>query len=133
MNKEQLNKKLFKAVENNNIKEVKALIKKNADVNARDIEDISVLSLTAKNNFFDIAKLLTENGADVNAKDKYLGATALAWVSVYDDKTDIAKLLIEKGADVNAKDKYGNSILTLTKNRKKNKIIKFLIENGAKE
>ena len=30
MNKEQLNKKLLEAVENNNIKEVKALIEKNA-------------------------------------------------------------------------------------------------------
>ena len=69
MNKEQLNQKLFQAAENDNIKDVKALIEKGADVNAKDKEDISVLSLTAKNNFLNIAKFLIENGADVNAKE----------------------------------------------------------------
>ena len=133
MNKEQLNQKLIEAIEGEDVNKAKILIEKGADVNARDKEDISVLSLTAQNNLLDIAKLLIEKGADVNETDKFLGATALAWVSVYDDKTEVAKLLIENGADVNATDKFGNSILTSTKNRKKNKIIKFLIENGAKE
>lgn len=54
----------------------KLLIKKGADVNARDQNGLTPLMHTAENNLFELAKLLLENDADVNLKDMY-GNTAL--------------------------------------------------------
>jgi ankyrin repeat protein len=48
-----------------------------------------------------------------------------------DEKLEIVKLLLAKGADINAKDKYGRTALFPAYKNKNNKIIVYLLENGA--
>ena len=129
MNKEQLNEKLFQAVENNNIKEVIALIEKNADVNARDKYGWTAL-IEAAGRSLDIVKLLIESGANVNIKDKN-GWTALMEAAKHDFDTAIPKLLIKKGANVNEKTTDSWTALMIAAEEYSYNVIKLLIEKGA--
>ena len=111
---------LITAVKNGDLKLTKLLIEYNADINAKNRDDETLL-LQTKN--VEMAKLLIENGADVNARNR-------------DDETplhrtkeiEMAKLLIGNGADVNARNRDNETPLHRTKDIK---IAKLLIENDA--
>ena len=45
----------------------------------------------------------------------------------------MVKYLVSKGANVNARSKTGQSALTLATDRKKQDIVEFLKQHGAKE
>ena len=148
--------KLLKAVQENEIKKVKDLIAQGASVNARtefgetplhlaQSKEMAELLLSkgadihAKDDEFgmtplfnapqEIFKLLISKGADVNVRSKK-GLTPLAW-SAYGDDLDRIKLLISKGADVNAGDDYLKTPLHIVSNWNRIEIAKFLISKGA--
>jgi ankyrin repeat protein len=103
MTQEQLNDDLFQKVRYGRIKDVKILLGKGANPNARDaLKEITALMKAAIQEQFDICTLLIENGADIEAKTSY-NWTALM-VAAYKGHTKICKLLIEKGANVGARD-----------------------------
>ena len=85
---------------------MKLLIKKGADVNAKDNskDGKTALLLAASAGQKDVVKLLIEKCAKLEAKDSE-GGTALLWAASEGHK-DVVELLIERHADVNAKEKF---------------------------
>ncbi|MBE6463310.1 MAG: hypothetical protein E7005_06115 [Alphaproteobacteria bacterium] len=128
----EVGKKLIKACqgkEKKDVKEIKELIDKGADVNQIDISGISALGYASSWGHKEIAELLIQNGADVNQKSVN-GINALGYASNWGHK-EIVKLLISRGADVNAKNELGNTALIRASKRGYEEIVELLIQNGA--
>ncbi len=118
------------AVRSGNLAEVKILLKKGADVNAKDETDfMTPLHYATVYGHKEIVELLIEKGADVNAKDE-TDFTTLHYATVYGHK-EIVELLIEKGADVNAKDETDFTPLHYATVYGHKEIVELLIEKGA--
>ena len=147
---EYANTKLQVAVRKEDTAKVRQLIKKGANVNAKDKYGMTALhwvTVTAADaddagaeNVLMIAKLLIDNGADVNAKGDGGGTplhTAASLRPRAHTNTElvaaVVKLLIDNGADVNAKDRGdGTPLDEATRFGDKNPLIKkLLIDNGA--
>ena len=81
MTQEELNKKLFDAVENNDIDGVKEALSLGADVNAVDDYGNTALISACMWGYTNIVELLLEYGADINIKNNK-GLTALGILKV---------------------------------------------------
>jgi len=128
LNAQTASSKIFEAVKNNNIKEVKILLDKGADPNSVDEDGDYLLMNAALYSSVECMQLLIEKGSFVNAKNK-IDETALMW-SVHDFAK--MKLLIQHGADVNAKAKTGNTPLLIAAiGYGKYDALKLLLDKGA--
>jgi len=122
-------KSLHEAAAVGDIEQVKSLISKGADVNARDVWDQTPLHRAAAYGHKDLAELLIAKGADVKAQSKGASTYGTAlYAAATEGHKDVAELLIANGADVNAKDRYGYTPLYLAW---KSDIAELLIVNGA--
>lgn len=111
---EKLNEKLLEVCEEGNIKKVKSLIKRGANVNYLNPYRITALMEATRKGHKDICELLIANGADIN-QDSVYAWTALMYAAEY-GYSDICKLLIENGADVDylgGEDWHNTSALSL--------------------
>ena len=139
MHKEELNQKLFKAIEDSKpISEIEALIKQGADVNARDNAEQTPIHLrggtplhiafmlsgesSCTKSFVNIAELLIKHGADVNA----LNDRKQTPLHMIVDDLYTAELLIAHGADVNSRDIEGKTPLHYN-----SFLFEILIKHGA--
>lgn len=120
---------LMLAVLDNDVKQVRELLKRGADPNSSSQEGWTPLLRAAQDKNLEIIRMLLDKGANINAKLKD-GETPLR--IALSDKPDIEvmKFLLSKGADINAKDKDGETVL-LYAIRFKPEFVKFLIDNGA--
>ncbi len=116
-----LNEDLFEAVRKGDKKRVVTLIKKGADINAKDSGSWTPLHVAADRGRIEIAKLLLKKGADVKAKTKD-GRTPLHGAASYGNR-EIAKLLIAKEADVNARTKAGKTPLDFAESEEMKKLL----------
>jgi ankyrin repeat protein len=109
------------------VEEIKALLDKGADVNAKDKRGKTALILASLQGAVseegyrretspqgvkcrvDTVSLLLEKGADVNAKDQD-GGIALMEATFW-GRVKVAELLMSKGAEVNAKNQRGETVL----------------------
>ena len=96
---------LIRAAEKGNLGEVRALLAKGANVNARDKDGITALMMAASGGHLDVVRVLLAQGADVNAKvnNAQTGGvdwTALSWASGH--HPEVVLELLDKGADINA-------------------------------
>jgi ankyrin repeat protein len=123
------NEELLEASRIGDIEKVKKLLKKGADVNAKDNYGFTPLHDAAFFGRIEVVKLLIEKGANVNAKDN-LGSTPLHLAAII-RRIEVVKLLIEKGANVNAKDNVGWTPLHWAAFAGHIEVVKLLIENGA--
>src|SRR4030095_3210972 len=120
--------KIFEAVKNNDIKEVKSLLDQKADPNSIDEDGDHLLMYAALYSSIECMQLLIEKGSNVNAKND-LDESALMW-SIHDLAK--IKLLIQHGADINAKAKTGNTpLLIASVGHGKYDAVKLLIDKGA--
>jgi len=119
----------IQAINKDSIEEVKFLIEKGADVNAKTKDGKIVLFLAAEKNSIEVAKLLIEKGANVNAKNG-AGWTVLM-LAADGNNIEMAKSLIEKGADVNAKTEDGVTALMWAVWTNSPDMAKLLLEKGA--
>ena len=128
LNAQTISSKIFAAVKNNDIKEVKSLLDQGADPNSYDEDGDHLLMHATFYSSIDCMELLIQKGSNVNAKNS-LDETALMWAL-----HDLAKikLLIRHGADVNAKAKSGNTpLLIASVGQAKYETVKFLLDKGA--
>ena len=119
-----------KSVSKRNSNILKNVLKKVNDLESKDKNGRTALTLAAENRYVEILKILIEKGADVNAKNEY-GETAMI-EAAKNGNLEIVKMLIEKGADINTKDKNEYTALMRASYLGKNtEIVKVLIEAGA--
>ncbi|KAH8652926.1 hypothetical protein BGZ61DRAFT_281830, partial [Ilyonectria robusta] len=110
---------------------VKLLLKKDADVEAKDSQyGQTPLSWAAENGHEAVVKLLLEKGADVEAKGGSFGGTPLSRAAERGHEA-IVKLLFEKGADVEVKGEDGRTPLWRAAEEGHEAIVKLLLEKGA--
>ena len=97
----EANKALLDAVKADDVAAAQAAIKRGADVNCKDAEDLTPLMLAADKDSASITRMLLENGANVNERGRR-GATALIIAALLDDP-HVVPLLIRAHADLNAR------------------------------
>jgi ankyrin repeat protein len=78
---------------------IQLLIDKGANINAKNNNGLSTLSIAIMNDNIEAAKLLIDKGADINAID--IKGDNLLIKALEECRIDTAKLLINKGIDVN--------------------------------
>ena len=120
---------LVEECKNANFEKVKELVEKGADVNAKNIWEITALMWASINGHKEVAEFLVERGADVNIKGKD-ERTALMLASSNGHK-EVVELLVAKGADVNQKDYDGYTALMTAVRNKDKEMAELLILNGA--
>ena len=113
------------------LEEIKQLLKKGADVNAKDEwYGETALFVVARWGHIEVVKYLAECGADVNASTRF-GITALMEAAC-NGHLDVVKYLAECGADLEASDKYGQTVLDIAKNWKRDDCVMILEEAQKK-
>lgn len=123
---------LHKAAYEGNLEEVKALIAKGADVNAKAQNGRTALFVAANKGYADLAELLIAKGADINVKDN-TGKTALD-IAKEKGRTDIVQLLEKKLATLGPAEKStpdGNTAMHKAAYEGNFEKIKTLIAKGA--
>lgn len=129
---------LLIAAEKGQTEIVDLLLKKGADINARDrtnnaplSQGNSALILAAAMNHLDTVQLLLAQAKkpDVLLRERE-GKTAF-WFAVENENPEMVKLLYSHGSKVNLPDKMGASVLTATVLHKKYDVLDFLVSKGA--
>lgn len=121
---------LIDAARKGNTEEVKKLINKGANVNAKDdILGLTALMWAAGLGYADTVQALLDKGANVNAKGEN-GQTALMFAARFGQTTTVSALLA-KGADVNAKSTEGETALIWAMTLGHSATVKTLLSNGA--
>jgi ankyrin repeat protein len=96
--KQALNEQLYEAARKGDAAEVRALLDKGADVNAKFRYGATALFKAAERGNTEAVKALIERGADVNVKDTFYGATALSW-ALQKGHTGVIVAILAKSAE----------------------------------
>ncbi len=118
---------LLDAINQQDIKTVKYLIKRGVDVNSATETGLTPLHEAARIGNFKIVKILVKNGADIHAQ--YGDAEPLYFAALA-NHPKIMKYFIRKGADVNTKFENISALLAASQKCHK-KAIEILMENKA--
>jgi len=126
-------KSLHQAAADGEIEQVKSLISKGADINAKDKLGKTALHYAAEKGHAEVAKLLISHRAYVNAMDRNW-AKPLHYAAMRGDKQTV-ELLISEGADIDAQNKNGRgpwfeAMRSLAAGRKE--VVELLAAKGAK-
>ena len=122
--------RLLKEAEQGNVANLRELLDKGGDVNARYEDSYTILMrASGGTGRIEIVKLFLAKGADVNAKSKN-GETALMNASLR-GHNDIVKALLARGADVNARDDAGLTALAHASMQGQTEAVRTLLANGA--
>jgi len=112
------------------VDDVKVLLAKGVDVNAREWGSLkTALHYAAEKGHKKVVELLLAKGANINAKDTQ-GRTPFQR-AVRRGEKDIIGFLLAKGADVNSKDKWGYTPLYWAIWNEDKDTIKLLVDKGA--
>ncbi|ORU95042.1 MAG: hypothetical protein A6F71_10360 [Cycloclasticus sp. symbiont of Poecilosclerida sp. M] len=103
------------------------LLNAGADVNARDMYNVTVLIYAVSRRTADMVKMVLDKKPKVDSQDKY-GWTALIHAFLRGN-IDIVQLLMEAGADVNIK-KSNYTALMYARDGDKTEIVR-LLENSV--
>lgn len=126
------NNRFFRAVDENNVKELENQIKKGIYVNSHrnDSTGLTALIIASTNNFKDIVELLIANKADVNAKCNF-GCCIPLLKAAEHGNIEIMKILLANEADINATITNGDTSLIYATLNGQVESVKFLIANKA--
>jgi len=128
---ESITDELIRASARGRVEEVKALIARGADVNAKSDgwDGDTALILACGNTKLEVAQTLLNAGADVNAKGHH-GNTALmtACDTTYLEEV---QMLLNRGADVNAKANDDSTALMAASSRNDCRVAQALLSKGA--
>ena len=134
LNKAKLNDDLLMASYEGNAERIKELLRKGADINARDRRGRTALMNASSDGNKNIVEFLLDAGAKVDMRDRE-GNTALLIASrnAYGDSIEenkaIIRLLIKRGADLRLKNKKGLTALDMTRDESIKDFIKEIIKN----
>ena len=112
---------------------VEQLIKKGADINAKDFDRETPLYCAAHEGHQDIVELLLTNDAEVDLKAVNSNEWTLLHAAVYGGNKNLVEQLIAKGADVNAKTENGATPLHLAILQGHEEVADLLRKHGAVE
>lgn len=98
--KQAINDQLYEAARKGDAAEVKALLDRGADVNARFRYGATALFKAAEKGNTEVVKLLLERGADATVKDTFYGATAMTWALDKGHVETVRALLVKDAASV---------------------------------
>lgn len=98
---------LWQAAETGEIDDIKAVLSRVVDVNARNEHGVTALMRAAQHGHRNVVRLLLANGADANVirNDKF---TALSLAAFF-GHTDVVRILMEHGADSQTSTRHGTS------------------------
>jgi ankyrin repeat protein len=126
---------LFFACQDGDLKIIRALLAKGANIEASDGGDHRTpLMAAASEGHVDAMRFLLEHGAKLEAKDDG-GNTALVWAARSGDVPSV-KLLLDRGADVNVRDRDGETLLQLvaqTSSPGRFDVLTLLRQSGARD
>ena len=106
-------------------RDVKVLLDRRADVNAKDKDGRTALMFAVINSHQETVEMLLDRGADVNAQAKD-GATALILAAIV-GSAEIVKKLLNKGADLEAAfTATGKTAMTMARERGHPSIVHIL-------
>ncbi len=125
---ESSDKKLLKAVKKRNIKKVKTLLEKDADINAKDEDGYSPLMISIYNE--EMLRVLLANDPDINAQNNE-GKTALMLALKWNDAASV-QLLLDQEPDILIRDKSGNNALDYAFDNKDRKLMKKFLKKGCR-
>lgn len=122
---------LARAVDSEEIDEVREMISKGEDVNGRDknYDDVTPLFVAVENGSLEIAEMLINSGAKINVRDKNK-QTALMRLDA-DAKPELIDLLVSHGVKLNLSDNDGNTALILASGGISTEVLRALINAGA--
>lgn len=123
---------IHKAVKDNNLPEVRQLLKNDPDlVLTKDENGFTPLHLAAANGHRDMVDLLLTTKADVNAKDNS-GSTPLHQAAAAQgEHSDIVEVLLARKANVDAADRQGLTPLHYALLADNPDVPKWLLNHGA--
>ena len=128
--KEKLNEKLHDAIKKGQGSGViRSLLKRGADINAKNNQGSTPLWNALYLNKTDEAKALIEAGANVNEQDDVGRVFVLE--AVARGHEDVVDLAIKKGADINAKGPKGETPLMRAISVRKLPMVEYLIKKNA--
>ncbi len=120
------------AVRRDDVSDVKRHLQQGIDVNARDDNGRTLLSVATETGRVEIVEYLVSKGADINAKDNS-GQTPLHHAAIKGDLA-MVKHLVESGADIKAKDIHGAAPLDYAvESGAPTEVIEYLKSKGADE
>ena len=111
------------------VETLRFLLLPGVDIDKKNNDSNTALTLAIINKRNEIAKLLIESGADVHAKNKW-DDTPLMYAASK-GKHETAKLLLQSGANVHAKDNYGYTSLMYAAQNGHHETVKLLLQSGA--
>ena len=123
------------------VEQLEKILKKGADINAKDIKGRTPLMNAVPCNTPSVVRFLVEAGSNVNAASE-TGMTPLMLIAggarkkhtrKDDEIMDIVKLLLDAGADINAKDSKGRLALMFALENENALVVKALLAAGAKQ
>ncbi|MCB2292369.1 ankyrin repeat domain-containing protein [Clostridium algoriphilum] len=122
-------RKLFAAIQNNDISSVKKLIQKGVNINSKDELGFTPISQSIKMKNLELTKYLISENADINTLVKSEKTCLI--LAVETNRIDLVNLVIPKIKDINAKDNDGETALEEAVKTDNKDIVELLISKEA--